>query len=73
MSQYYTCVCVAHGEEFHGGSVLADNRSHARELFEEEWPESQITQIETQQDALDRQTEVYARVMDDDYDYQEDF
>jgi hypothetical protein len=73
MSQYYTCVCECHGSEFHGGSVLADNKRHAEELFQEQWPESTITQIETQQDAIDRQREVERRVMDDDYDFQMDW
>jgi len=60
------------GQEF-SEYVTADDRENAYEIARDSRPESQILRIESPGDVEERELHLYASVMDDDYDYEEDY
>jgi hypothetical protein len=60
------------GQEF-SEYVTADDRENAYEIARDSWPESQIVSIESPGDVEQRELHLYASVMEDDYDYAEDY
>lgn len=72
MTYYHAVFESECGGEF-GAGVEAESREQAREILEENYPESRIVQLESPEDAREREAELYARVaaeLDGD-DYQE--
>lgn len=72
MTSFHAVLLDETGCEF-GADVQAHNREEAYLKLQEDYPESRVVQLESPQDTADREAAIYARVMDDDYDYEEDF
>ena len=55
-----------------GAGVHAESKAEAYERLAEMYPEGRIVQLEGPEDTARREAEIYARVSDPDYDYEED-
>jgi hypothetical protein len=55
-----------------GAGVHAETKAEAYDRLSEMYPEGRIVQLEGPEDTARREAEIYARVSDPDYDYEED-
>jgi hypothetical protein len=69
MTMYHAVMIDETGCEF-GADVEANSRSEAYDILHEDYPESHVDQLESPQDAADRECRMYERLeaeMDGDY------
>lgn len=75
MTRFHAVMVDETGCEF-GADVTADTHEEAYDRLRESYPESRVAQLESPEDTLAREREIYARVCaemdgDCDYDYDE--
>lgn len=73
MTNFHAVLLDECGHEF-GASVRAATKPIARDMLRDAYPENRgILQIESPEDTAAREAAIYARISDEDYDYEEDF
>lgn len=71
MTLYHAVLIDETGCEF-GAEVEAASRAHAYNALEDRYPESRIDQLESPDDRAAREHDMYARLLDDDFDHYDD-
>lgn len=70
--RYHAIMLDETGCEF-GVDIEADSREEAYDRLAEDYPESSVVQLESPQDAADREARMYQRIMAEEDDFWDDF